>query len=99
MLGCMIKEPADQIDYDIDFSRWLPSDDTILTAVGVVTPAYDAVSNPNGVTVVSTQISGSTVKVWVNGGVDGITYKISVTVSTSGGRIKEVDFQVRVKDE
>jgi hypothetical protein len=99
MLGIMMKEPADQRDYDIDFSRWLPDDDTVTTAVATVDPPYDAVANPSGVQVTSIGVTSPIVKVWANGGLDGITYKISVKVSTNGGRIKEVDFKLRVKDE
>jgi hypothetical protein len=99
MLGIMMKEPADQRDYDIDFSRWLPDGDTVTTAVATVDPPYDAVLNPTGLQVTSIGVTSPIVKVWVNGGVSGITYKVSVTTSTSGGRIKEVDFKIRVKDE
>jgi len=99
MLGIMVKEPADQRDYDIDYSRWLPDDDMVTTAVAAVDPPYDATENPDGVQIMSVVVANPVVKVWAKGGVDGHSYKVSVTASTSGGRIKEVDFKIRVKDE
>lgn len=93
MLGAVIKQPADQLDYDIDFSRWLPEDDEILTVTTAVDPALDG-----ELTVASVHVQSPWVKVWVNGGINGNSYKVSVTAATRGGRIKEVDFKVRVRD-
>ena len=100
MLGIQTKQPADQEDYDIDFSRWLPPGDIVTTIAAVVDPVWDAIANPNGVQILSTQVAvdGQTVKVWVNGGETGKSYKVTATASTAGGRVKEVDFQIRVKD-
>lgn len=100
MLGFQEKQPADVDSYAIDFSRWLPDGDTVTTCIAAVSPAYDPVTNPNGLQVTSTSIGpdGMQTQVWCAGGVDGKTYKVTVTAATSGGRVKEVDFQMRVKD-
>ena len=37
-------------------------------------------------------------KLWVSGGTDKIRYKISVVATTSQGRTKEVNFQIKIKD-
>lgn len=88
-LGKFIKEPADVLDYDVDFSEWIPSSDSIATA----TPTADT-----GITLGLTTITGNTVKQWVSGGTDGATYKITLTVTTTGGRTKQVEFHIKVKD-
>jgi hypothetical protein len=98
MLGVQMKQPADQRDYGLDFSPWLPDGDLVTTAEATVSPAYDPVDNPDGVQIESTQLNGLEVKVWLSGGVSGKTYKITVVAATAGGRVKEVDFQLRVKD-
>lgn len=90
MLDVMTKKPADHLDYDVDFSRWIPDGDTILTV-------ETAVDKPDGVTVQSVAVASPIVKVWLEGGVSGETYKITVKAATNGGRVKEVDFQIRVK--
>lgn len=85
------KQPADQLDYDLDFSQWLTDDDTL---VGVT-----ATSNvPEELIIESVSIEGQSIKVWVSGGENGETYKVTATVTTTLGRIKELDFKIRVKD-
>lgn len=91
MIGLFPKNPIDQMDYDIDFSRWLEDGDTITSVDVTVTPSGE-------LTIPSSQISGQTVKVWTAGGLDGTTYEVSAAVGTSGGRVKEVCFKIRVRD-
>jgi len=43
-------------------------------------------------------IDGTRVKVFANAGTDGVTYKVTVTMTTASGRIKQDEFTVRVKD-
>ena len=89
--------PKFTLDIEGTLKPW--DDDTITTATATVTPAYDAVTNPNGVQITATSIQNPDVKVWALGGVSGQTYKVTVTAYTANGRIKEVDFQLRVKDD
>lgn len=94
MTTTLIKQPADQRDYDIDFARWIPDGDTITTATAIVTPIVPATD----IVIESVAITSPVVKVWISGGLDGSTYKITVTASTTGGRIKETEFKLRVRD-
>jgi hypothetical protein len=91
MLATVIKQPADHLDYDVDFGRWLPSGDAVTMAETAVEPTGQLVID-------SVQITGAIVKVWTSGGLTGESYKITVTASTSGGRIKQAEFRVRVRD-
>lgn len=92
MLGVLFKRPDDQLDYDIDFSRWIPEDDTILSATAQVEPADSMVSAAQ--TIVQPQV----VKVWLIDGQSGKTATIIVTATTAQNRVKQVEFQLRVKD-
>ena len=85
------KQPGDQLDYDLDFSDWLSDTDTI-------TGAEAASSVPDEIAVLSVAVAGHLVKIWIAGGISGSTYKVTATVATSEGRIKELDFKIRVKD-
>ena len=85
------KQPADELDFDVPFSRWFPEDDTITTAT--------AVSDvPAELVVDSVHVSDLTVKVWLSGGEDSKTYKVTVTAVTAAGRKKETEFKLRVRD-
>ncbi len=87
------KQPGDQLDYDLDFSDWLPETDSITTVTAVS-------SVPAELEIVSAQVSPDSrqAKIWVAGGLDGQTYKVTATVATAESRIKELEFKIRVKE-
>lgn len=92
-----IKQPGDTQDYDIDFDDYL----TFHSDTGT---SHTAVAE-TGLTLASSQlltangVTNSRVKVWVSGGTDGTTYKVTVTLTTTGGRVKQVEISVRVKED
>tara|TARA_B110000503_G_scaffold109251_1_gene163374 strand:- start:454 stop:726 length:273 start_codon:yes stop_codon:yes gene_type:complete len=84
------KQPTERLDYDIDFTYWLPNGDAII--------ATDAVSTPVGLALTVTDYDTIIPKVWVAGGEDKNRYVVSVVCVTNQGRTKEVNFQIKVKD-
>lgn len=93
-LGIFIKRSVDQIDYDIDFTRWLPDGDTIQGATARVEQADSLVS----AFIRPQDIEPENVKVWLVDGVPGKTASIIVTATTTQNRVKQVEFQIRVRD-
>lgn len=91
ILGTVTQQPAERLDYDIDYveQAFLTSGETISSAVTVV----DVV----GLTVATMNLS-TKVKLWIEGGTAGTTYKVTVTATTSDGRIKQDELKVRIKD-
>lgn len=90
-IAALEKTPADRLDYDIDYGRWLHEADTILSAVAVVSdPAVTFIVD-------NVDISEQVVRVWVAGGVDGEESEISVVAMTNGGRTKEACFELRIR--
>ena len=90
-LASITQQPRDVRDYDIDFSEWFPLGDTIIS----VQLSLDVA----GLTVnyaISAELAR--VKVWIQDGTNGTTYKVTVLVGTAGGREKEVELKVRIKD-
>lgn len=86
------KQPADVLDYDIDASEWLTAGDNVISAAVTITPA-GAMTNSNKT------VSDDRIKIWLSGGDDGVTYKVTTIITTEDARTKEVDFEVKVKDE
>jgi len=86
------KQPSDRQDFDIDFSEYL----TGLSDYGV----SHTITAETGLTIVASTLlfSGTVVKVFTSGGTDGVTYKITVTLTTDGGRIKQAEIKVKVKE-
>ncbi len=100
-LATFDKQPADTLDYDIDFSAILDDGDTLASTGSPAIPTpLNVVVSPAGLTVAPTFVinNGKTIKQWVSGGSSGIRYKITVTATTAAGRVKQVEFIVRVKD-
>lgn len=81
-----IKQPAENLDYDFDFTNAFPSGDNISTATVNATPT--------GLTLGTKTISGQIVKQWISGGTDGVTYKITVTATSVTGRIRELELEL-----
>lgn len=87
------KQPADVQDYDCDFTEYIESMNETVGA------AHTAVATAEtGITVESYAIVAGVVKVWLSGGTDGETYKVTVTLTTAGTRVKQAEFNVKVKE-
>lgn len=89
-IGSQLKQPVEVQDYDVDYSQWLTTGDNVQSATVTVEPA--------GLTVGAIVINDPRVKVWLSGGMNGVTYKVTVTATTADGRVKQDEFKVKVKD-
>ena len=85
------KQPADVQDYDIDFTKWLAGfSDTGMSLV---------VQVDTGITLTSQEFANGVAKVWLSGGSSGTSYKVTARLSTVGGRVKEVEIRIKVKED
>jgi hypothetical protein len=73
------KDAADVLDYQIDWSDWLPEGDTISTASWSVDTGMD---------VEDTDATTTTSTVWVSGGTHGEQYEAANHIITVQGREK-----------
>jgi hypothetical protein len=90
ILGKFNKQPIEVQDYDIDFTSYLEGfNDVALSHVA----AAEA-----GLEILGSSRSEGVVKVFVSGGTDGVSYKVSVTVTTQGGRVKQGDILIKVRE-
>lgn len=92
LLDTQIKQPIEKLDYDIEYADWLTPGDGVTASN--VTVTVDAPS----LTVAFFTTSGTVLKIWLTGGTHGVTYRVSVTVETDDGRIKQDEFKVKVKE-
>jgi hypothetical protein len=84
------KQPADRQDYDISFVAWLAGLNDTGESVVVGAEA--------GLTLLTSTLLAGVVKVWLDGGVDGSSYKVTVTLTTTGGRVKQEEIVIKVKE-
>lgn len=102
IIGKFNKQPAETLDYDIDFTEFLNDGDTLATTGNPPVPSPLSVTIDNaGMTLGPTFVvgDGKIIKQWLSGGTDGVRYKVTVTATSNAGRVKQVEFVVRVKDE
>ena len=100
ILQTFTKQPADVQDYDIDFREWLAGLSDTAPGPASSTPGANclAVTADAGITIDFYTLAGGVVKVWLSGGISGTTYKISATLTTTGGRTKQDEIKVKVKE-
>ncbi len=84
------KQPADIQDFDISFVAWLAGyADTGVSQVTTV---------ETGITLETSMLSSGVVKVWLSGGTDGSKYQVTTTLTTAGGRVKQAEIVIKVKE-
>ncbi|EBQ8762742.1 hypothetical protein BKM35_22165 [Salmonella enterica] len=92
LIATFDKHPDDQLDYDVDFSRWMPDGDLLTSA--------EAITQSGTVEVLSVQIIDSLiVKIWLAGGKTGESSVIAVRAGSQGGRVKDVEFGLRIRGQ
>lgn len=85
------KDPAANKDYGLDWSAMLTTGETIVAA----TWTADSVDLLVG----TAAVTGSVSAVWLSGGVDGVTYKVTNRITTSRGLIDERTVSIKVKGQ
>lgn len=88
MVDSFEKQPDDKLDYGIDLDDWLPASDKAISV---------SVNADSGITISSTNVLDRKVKIWIEGGEDRNNYLVSAEITTNEGRIKEVDFKIKVR--
>lgn len=84
------KQPGEVQDYDIDFTPYL-------TGVSDQATSHE-VTTPEGIQLLSSTLVNGVVKVWIAGGTNSQIYPVTVRITTAGGRKREADIQIMVKD-
>ena len=91
------KQPAERLDYDFDYSKWLVSGDALISAVFTVDILNGGISE-NPLVIDSEVCMPTFTKAWITGGLAGENYKVSCTATTSRGRTKQDEIKIRIKD-
>lgn len=93
VLGKFFKQPAEILDYDVDYTDWFSNRTDAPAASNPVT-----VSVEPGITLVTFSRTGLVVKAVISGGTAGTKYKVTVRMTTTAGLVKEADFTITVKE-
>ena len=94
LLKTWTKTPRERMDYDVSFREWLAKEGDTPAAVNPL-----SVTVETGITLESFTFVAGVAKVWVSGGVAGGAYRVTLQLTTSGGRIKESEFEIAVREK
>lgn len=100
LLGRFTKQPAERETYAIEYEDDLATADAILAdpppvvEIAVLTTLAD--TTPLRIDAID--VTGTRVTLWIAGGTVRQAYKITVTVTTSSGRILQDEFLIKIKD-
>lgn len=95
ILGTYQKQPAETLDYDIEYGDWLPDTDSLSESNE---PEATATPDTLEIQSVTRDYDNDRVKVWVAGGDDGEQYKVELTTYTREGRVRQDEFYIIVRD-
>ena len=84
------KDPDEVLDYSIDWTKRLESDDTIATSEWIVPE--------DGVSKDSDDFADTSTTIWLSGGVAGQTYSFTNRVTTAQGRTMDQSIRLKVKN-
>lgn len=97
ILKGLLKQPWEEKDYDIEFSPWLnPMEDTLDEIEVSITCEDDP--NDTFLQLVKKEMTITRCKLWLKGGTDGYTYKVTIQAYTVGGRKDESELILVIKD-
>lgn len=91
LLGRFTKQPNEVIDYPVDFTDWMAEHAGDSISGYTVTPA-------GGISLATHRRDGNVITAVLAGGTNGQRYKITVSITTAAGLVKEAEFQVTVKE-
>jgi hypothetical protein len=83
------KDPNDVLDYEVNWSQWLPTGDTIATSEWFV---------PDGITQDSESNTNTTTTIWLSGGTAGQSYALTNRITTTQGRQRDRTITIRVRE-
>lgn len=91
------KQPIEIKDYSINYAEWLTDVGDTLTSVNAAVVCLTDPTN-TALLVSNLTLAPTAVSVWLSGGTDGQRYKVTVTVTTLGGRRDQSEFIVKIKE-
>lgn len=102
LLDRFTKQPSEIKRYQIDYSEWLSTGETVVSVTTEVTVMNPATGDTPGqeLTVGTTSIAGGTVfEYFVSLGLDKRRYKVTFKATTSDGQLVESEIEFKVDDK
>lgn len=90
-LGTVYKQPGEFESYTVNYEDDLATGDSVVSATS-------SLSSPTGLTISDVTVANPRVRFWAAGGVDDVSYKVTITSTTLSGRILEDEVTIKVEE-
>lgn len=90
-VGTFTKQPGERISNSILYAEALDEGDSLAAVL-------NCHALPTGLQVTPVLVAEDRVRIWAEGGTDGVIYKITLTVETQGGEVLEDELICKVKE-
>jgi hypothetical protein len=97
ILGRYTQQPAEVLDYEFSFADWLTDRDDTLASYTIAAAALDGGTGELTISDDSIVATG-VVRFFASGGTSLERYLVTCTITTDGGRVKESEVVIRVKE-
>lgn len=102
LLGKLVKQPVERQNYFVKYADYLQEGEVLVNIVGVATlqgTIIDPLVVDNFTLTGPVIMTGSAdVEFWLEGGLDGMVYKLEFTATTNFGNVKQDEFKVKIKE-
>lgn len=95
-LAKYVKAEIDRKRYQIDYSDWLDTGETINNVVFSVT--HNTSTSPLVIDDIAVLPSGQSVQYYISGGEDGLTYEINPTMTSDLGQVREDELLMTIRN-
>jgi len=98
------KDPSESLDYSIDWSRILRSNETVVSCVWYINDetntkqSFTPISTINGLTIYDTSNNGTVTTIGLRNGTLNYTYKLFCNLTTTTGAILERSITIAIRE-
>lgn len=102
LLGKLVKQPIERQNYFVKYGEYLQEGELLVSITGTFTlegEIADPLLVDDFALIGPVIMTGSEdVEFWLEGGLDGMGYKLEFTATTSFGNVKQDEFKVKIKE-
>ena len=102
LLGKLTKQSVEKQNYFIRYDEYLQDGEVLTDVIGTSVPLGIAVDPlvVDNFTLIGPviMVNKKDIEFWLEGGLDGMNYKLEITATTSLDNIKQDELKVKVKD-
>jgi len=94
------KAPTEILPLGIDLAPLLTTEETLIAVAAAIRVLSGTDADPSAMLLDAPAVVGTTVQQWIEGGVDGCTYRLAFTADTSLGKrlVEAGDLRVASRD-